>query len=414
MKKKYLLTATALLTAVVLGACGTGAKEDNANGAASSEQTDTAATDSSTQGTASTDTASDAAATASSLELKTDTKTVLDFDLEKLVKLGDYKGLQLTTVKGEVTDEKVEETLKSNFSASPLMKDVTDRAVQKGDTVDINFEGKYADTLEAFEGGTAENYSLVIGSGSFIDGFEDGLVGVKIGETVDLNLTFPENYGAANLAGKAVVFTVKVNGLKVADTAPSDEWVASLGLSDAKNLDQYKTHLKKELQTDADEEYKAAVMNEAVEAATNNATVDEIPEQLYNRYYNVVYQSVDSYIQQIYYTYGVQTTVDEYISGLMKSNGMTGTVDDYLSDIINQQTKRSMVVQTIANKENITVSDEELDEFIRTYYDTYYSQMYSTIDEYKASLDLEEYRETVLTDKVAQFLVDNDKEATAK
>ena len=414
MKKKYLLTATALLTAVVLGACGTGAKEDNANGAASSEQTDNAATDSSTQGTASTDTASDAAATASSLELKTDTKTVLDFDLEKLVKLGDYKGLQLTTVKGEVTDEKVEETLKSNFSASPLMKDVTDRAVQKGDTVDINFEGKYADTLEAFEGGTAENYSLVIGSGSFIDGFEDGLVGVKIGETVDLNLTFPENYGAANLAGKAVVFTVKVNGLKVADTAPSDEWVASLGLSDAKNLDQYKTHLKKELQTDADEEYKAAVMNEAVEAATNNATVDEIPEQLYNRYYNVVYQSVDSYIQQIYYTYGVQTTVDEYISGLMKSNGMTGTVDDYLSDIINQQTKRSMVVQTIANKENITVSDEELDEFIRTYYDTYYSQMYSTIDEYKASLDLEEYRETVLTDKVAQFLVDNDKEATAK
>ena len=405
MKKKYMLTATALFAAVMMSACGAQADKDN-----SAEVSTQAQAETQTEAVATDATEGDTTATesTSSYEPKTDIKTVLDFDLDKLVTLGEYTGIKLETVKADVSDEKVEESLKSNFSASPLMKDVTGRAVQNGDTVDINFEGKYADTLEAFEGGTAENYSLVIGSGSFIDGFEDGLVGVKIGETVDLNLTFPENYSAEDLAGKPVIFTVKVNGIKEAATEPSDEWVASLGLEDAKTIDEYKAHLKKELQADADEEYKAGLMNEAIEKAVDNATVNEIPEQLYNRYYNLVYGSLDNYIQQIYYMYGIQTTMEDYVSGLMQSNGLTGTVDDYMSDIINQQTKRSMVVQAIANKENISVSDEEIDEFIREYYDAYYSQMYSTFEEYKASLDLEEYRETVLTDKVAEFLVDKD------
>ena len=122
----------------------------------------------------------------------------------------------------------------------------------------------------------------------------------------------------------------------------------------------------------------------------------------------MVNNSVESYIQQLYYTYGVQTTVDEYITSLMQSNGITGTVEDYLGDIVTQQTKRSMIVQAIANKENIEVSEEEIDDMIRTYYDSYYSQMYSTFEEFKATLDTEDYRETLLTDKVAEYLVEKD------
>ena len=392
MKKKFMLSAALMLTVACVSACGSNATNDG-----TAEGSTEAAAEASAETTGSEEAAQDLP-----------TKTVLDYDLDKLVKLGEYTGITIEATKTEITDEAVESSLKSAYASNPLMKDVTDRAVENGDTVDINFEGKYADTLEAFEGGTSENYPLVIGSGSFIDGFEDGLIGVKIGETVDLNLTFPENYQATDLAGKDVIFTVKVNSIQVAEEEPSDEWVASLGLEDAKTLEEYKAQLKEELEADAEEEYKAEVMNQAIELAVNNATVEEVPEELYNRYNIMVNNSVESYIQQLYYTYGVQTTVEDYISSLMQSNGISGTVDDYLSDIVTQQTKRSMIVQAIANKEGIEASEEEVDDMIRTYYDSYYSQMYSTFEEFKATLDTEDYRETILTDKVAEFLVEKD------
>ncbi|WP_051688552.1 trigger factor [Butyrivibrio sp. AE2032] len=388
MKKKFMLSAALMLTVACVSACGSKTETEGSAEASTEVGTEAAATE--------------------GAEQEAPTKTVLDYDLDKLVKLGEYTGITIEATKTEITDEAVESSLKSAYASNPLMKDVTGRKVESGDTVDIDFEGKYADTLEAFEGGTSEHYSLVIGSGSFIDGFEDGLIGVGIGETVDLNLTFPENYQATDLAGKDVVFTVKVNGIKVAEEEPSDEWVASLGLEDAKTLEEYKAQLKEELEADAEEEYKAEVMNQAIEVAVDNATVEEVPEELYNRYSKMVNSSVESYIQQLYYTYGVQTTVDEYITSLMQSNGISGTVEDYLGDIITQQTKRSMIVQAIANKEGIEVSEQEVDDMIRTYYDSYYSQMYSTFEEFKAILDTEDYRETILTDKVAEFLVEKD------
>ncbi len=388
MKKKFMLSAALMLTVACVSACGSNATNDGtAEGSA----------EASAETTGSEEAAQDLP-----------TKTVLDYDLDKLVTLGNYVGNTIEATKTEITDEAVESSLKSAYASNPLMKDVTDRAVENGDTVNIDYEGKYADTLEAFEGGTSENYPLVIGSGSFIDGFEDGLIGVKIGETVDLNLTFPENYQATDLAGKDVIFTVKVNSIQVAEEEPSDEWVASLGLEDAKTLEEYKAQLKEELEADAEEEYKAEVMNQAIEVAVDNATVEEVPEELYNRYKIMVNTSVESYIQQLYYTYGIQTTVDDYISSLMQSNGISGTVEDYISDIVTQQTKRSMIVQAIANKEGIEVSEQEVDDMIRTYYDSYYSQMYSTFEEFKATLDTEDYRETILTDKVAEFLVEKD------
>ncbi len=392
MKKKYRIAAVALFTAATLTACGSNASTENTNEAGTEATTETA----------------DAAATDASQEVELPTKTLLDYDLDKLVELGTYTGNTIEVAKSEVTDEVVESTIQSAYAANPLLKEVTGRAVQSGDTVNIDYVGVYADTKEAFQGGTANGHNLKIGSGSFIAGFEDGLIGKKTGETVELNLTFPENYATADLAGKDVIFTVTINKIQEAQAEPSDEWAASLGLEDMKTLDDYRAGLKAELQAEADENFKVEAMNQAIEAAVAGANVKEVPEELFNRYHNVVYSSVENYLQQIYYTYGVQTSVEDYMQSIMNTNGIEGTVDEYLSQIITDQTKRSMVVQAIADKEKLEVTDAEIDEFLREYYDTYYSQMFSTFEEYKASLDLEDYRETLLTDKVAEFLMNND------
>jgi trigger factor len=395
MKKKYMLLAV-FTAATMLTACG---KETATQEGASETQAE-ATTEASGETTAEAGTLSE-----NYSDLKT--TTLMDLDLDKLVQLGDYKGITVEITRREITDEDVEDSLNSAYSANPLMTEVTDRAIQNGDTANIDFEGKYADTKEAFEGGTSQGYDLKIGSGSFIPGFEDGLVGVGLGETVDLNLTFPEDYGSADLAGKDVIFTVKVNSIKVAAEEPTDEWVAGLGLDDAKTLDEFRTHLRKELEQDAQEEYDQQLKNTAVEQVVGNATVDEIPEELINRYYIMVRKSVESYVQQMQMIYGAQLTIDDYIQNIMQSNGISGTSEDYLRDIANQQAKRCMVLQAIADKEVIEISQETIDQYIQEDYDNYFKQSYDSVDAYKETVITEDYREQIMAERVADFIVEN-------
>lgn len=407
MKKNYRIIAALAASMVMLSACGKEAAPE-----ATTEATTEASTEAATEETAQTaeEGAQDAAAEAASGSIDVsglEVGTLADFDVDSLVKLGDYKAVTVDLEKTAVTDEDVENSLNGAFSQNPKMTEVTDRAVENGDTVNIDFVGKYADTKEEFQGGTSKGYDLVIGSGSFIDGFEDGLIGVKKGETVDLNLTFPEDYGSADLAGKDVIFTVTVNSIKVADAEPSDEWVKGLGLEDVENMDQFRAHLREELEADADAKYNEDLKNKVVEIVADNATVDEIPEKLYNRYYKQIVESLKSYVQQIYYTYGMQVSETEYVQTIMQSNGLTGTPEDYLKDLANQQTKRIMVLQAIANKENIEIDQATVDKYIQEDYDNYFSSSYSTIDEYKATFDAEDYREQIMAEKVADFLVEN-------
>ena len=400
MKKNYRIIAALAASMVMLCACGKEAATTEATAEASTEAT----ADEAAQSTA------DAAAegTSGSIDVSgLEAVTLNDVDIDSLVKLGEYKGITLDLKKTEVTDEDVENSLNSAYSQNPNMKEVTDRAIESGDTANIDFVGKYADTKEEFQGGTGQGYDLVIGSGSFIDGFEDGLIGVKTGETVDLNLTFPEDYGAADLAGKDVIFTVTVNSIKVADEEPSDEWVKGLGLEDVENMDQFRAHLRAELEADADTQYNEDLKNAAVEMVADNATVDEIPEKLYNRYYIQMVDSLKSYVQQIAYTYGAQVSEMEYVQTVMQNNGLTGTPEDYLNDLANQQTKRIMVLQAIANKEGIEVSQETIDKYIQEDYDNYFKSSYGTIDEFKATFDTEDYREQIMAEQVADFLVEN-------
>ena len=330
MKKNYRIIAALAASMVMLCACG----KEAATETTTTEATTEAAADEAAQSTADVSTDAAAEGTSGSIDVSgLEAVTLNDVDIDSLVKLGEYKGITLDLKKTEVTDEDVENSLNSAYSQNPNMKEVTDRAIESGDTANIDFVGKYADTKEEFQGGTGQGYDLVIGSGSFIDGFEDGLIGVKTGETVDLNLTFPEDYGAADLAGKDVIFTVTVNSIKVADTEPSDEWVKGLGLEDVENMDQFRAHLRAELEADADTQYNEDLKNAAVEMVADNATVDEIPEKLYNRYYIQMVDSLKSYVQQIAYTYGAQVSEMEYVQTVMQNNGLTGTPEDYLNDL---------------------------------------------------------------------------------
>lgn len=403
MKKKYRIFAAMALAAAMLSACGSA--KDGSTGA------DSTTTEASSQ--ASTDAPADTSAAASTSTVESidisglKTTTLKEIDVDSLVKLGEYKGLKLETVKKEVTDADVESTLQTAYSQSPRLVEVTDRKVQNGDTVVIDYAGKYADTGEAFQGGTASDQKLVIGSGSFIDGFEDGLIGVAAKETVDLNLTFPEDYHATDLAGKDVVFSVFVKKILTEDKEPSDEWVKEMQLSDATDLAGYKANLRKMLEDSAEKEYKKALGNEAVEKATENATVDEVPTELYNRYFILVYESAQNAAQQVAYAYGIQLTPEEYVANVMEGNGITGTVEDYLGDLAEQQAKRCMVLEAIAHKENIEISDETVEQYIKDDYDSYFNKSYSTLEEYKATFDPEDYREQIMTDKVAEFIMDN-------
>lgn len=408
MKKNYRLIAALAASMVMLCACGKEAATETATTEATAEASTEATADEAAQSTADVSTDAAAEGTSGSIDVSgLEAVTLNDVDIDSLVKLGEYKGITLDLKKTEVTDEDVENSLNSAYSQNPNMKEVTDRAIESGDTANIDFVGKYADTKEEFQGGTGQGYDLVIGSGSFIDGFEDGLIGVKKGETVDLNLTFPEDYGAADLAGKDVIFTVTVNSIKVADTEPSDEWVKGLGLEDVENMDQFRAHLRAELEADADTQYNEDLKNAAVEMVADNATVDEIPEKLYNRYYIQMVDSLKSYVQQIAYTYGVQVSETEYVQTVMQNNGLTGTPEDYLNDLANQQTKRIMVLQAVANKEGIEVSQETIDKYIQEDYDNYFKSSYGTIDEFKATFDTEDYREQIMAEQVADFLVEN-------
>jgi trigger factor len=174
-----------------------------------------------------------------------------------------------------------------------------------------------------------------------------------------------------------------------------------------KTLDEFRAHIRKDLEEEAQQSYDEEVKNAAVNTAVDNATVDEIPKELYNRYFIMIYNSVNSYVQQMQAAYGIQTSIEEYIQNIMQSNGISGEPADYLGDIANQQAKRCLVLQAIANKEGIEVSDDVVNQYIQEDFDTYFYQGYETIEDYKATFEVEDYREQIMADKVADFIVEN-------
>ena len=343
MKKNYRVIAGLMLSVLALSACGT-----EENSASSAEET-----------AAETETG-----TIEPFE-SLQTKTLLEVDVDSLVTLGEYKGITVEVEKTKVTDEDVENAINNAFASAPYMKEVTDRAIEEGDTANIDFVGKYADTNEEFEGGAGQGYDLTIGSHSFIDGFEDGLIGVGAGETVDLALTFPEDYMAENLAGVDVIFTVTVNSIKLADEEPSDEWAESLGIDGVTDLESLRTKEREDLEADAEEEFIYNVQNMAIDQVIESSEVAELPQPLLNRYSKFIYDTISDYIQN----YGYQISVEDYVTGMMQQAGVEQDPVDYMTELGTTQAERLVVMQAIANKEGLEVGEDELNDYIKNFYD---------------------------------------------
>lgn len=204
-------------------------------------------------------------------------------DLTEYITLGEYKGLSIDTASKEYNTA-YNSTVEKDISDNGIVNKKLKGKVKSGDIANIDYEGKRNGV--AFEGGTAKGYDLTIGSGSFIAGFEDGLIGVNIGETVDLNLTFPKDYGKSELAGAAVVFTVKVNYVKSSDDVKMEEHYSELGF---KTFEEYKESAR-----------KRTVQNLLFEKVLEKSKVKDYPEEDKNILIDAVYEYYDNNYKKEY------------------------------------------------------------------------------------------------------------------
>lgn len=256
--------------------------------------------------------------------------------LSKYIKLGDYKNIAVDT-KSDGFKEYYNNTVSSDVSIYDLYVKKTEGTVASGDTANIDYEGKKDGV--AFDGGTAQGYNLTIGSGSFIDGFEDGLIGKKIGDTVDLNLTFPEDYQSTDLAGKAVVFTVKINYVKTDEERKPEEYY-------------------KELDFDSLEAYKADVTERAakdylLDKVLENSKIKDYPQKDAETIYNAYKNMFDTNIQG---QYGID------LATYLSYNNQTE--EDFKSSITDEQIKplmkEQMVLYAVLDKEKIGLTDKDI------------------------------------------------------
>ncbi|MEB6610382.1 trigger factor [Staphylococcus borealis] len=269
--------------------------------------------------------------------------------VEPEVQLGDYKGLEIEKQDSELTDEDLQEAIDHSLGHLADMVVKEDGAVENGDTVNIDFDG-YVDG-EQFEGGQADGYDLEIGSGSFIPGFEDQLVGVKTGEEKDVVVTFPEEYHAEELAGKEATFKTKVNEIKYKEVPELDDEIANELDSEANSVDEYKENLRKRLSEQKAEEAKNVEKEEAINKATDNVTID-IPQAMIDTELDRMVQEFGQRIQQ----QGLDLQTYFQISGQDESQ-----LREQMKDDAEQRIKTNLTLSAIVDKENIEATDEDID-----------------------------------------------------
>ena len=264
------------------------------------------------------------------------------------VELGEYKGIQVEKAPIEVKDEEIEAQITKEREANSRTVTVDDRAVAQGDIVTLDFEG-FVDGV-AFEGGKGENYDLTIGSNTFIPGFEDQLVGAEIGKELDVNVTFPEEYGAKDLAGKAAVFKCKVNGIKVKELPEADDEFAQ-EVSEFDTLDEYKADIKAKLLKDKEDEAKRVKEDAVIGKIVENATMD-IPDAM------VEYQT-----QQMLDDFGRRMqsqglSLEQYF----QFTGMTeADYKEQMKPRALQNIQSRLVLEAVAEAEKLEATEEDLE-----------------------------------------------------
>ena len=268
------------------------------------------------------------------------------------VTLGQYKGLEAERKDESVSDEDVDNELNSVRKRNARMIDIDDRAAELGDTVDIDFDG-YLDG-ERFDGGKAEGYSLELGSNSFVPGFEDQIVGMKIGEEKDIDITFPENY-TPELAGKAVVFKIKLNGITTPELPELDDEFAK-DVSEFDTLDEYKGSLRENLEKrkkdEAENDFRANVLKQAV----NNLKA-EIPECM-------ILEKVEQTIRDYASNFGM-TDRSVPLENLKEMMGLSDeVVENNIRPAAEFQVKTDLLLDKIKDEEKLEVTEEAFNEYL--------------------------------------------------
>ena len=268
------------------------------------------------------------------------------------VTLGQYKGLEAERKDESVSEEDVDNELNSVRKRNARMIDIDDRAAEMGDTVDIDFDG-YLDG-ERFDGGKAEGYSLELGSNSFVPGFEDQIVGMKIGEEKDIDITFPENY-TPELAGKAVVFKIKLNGITTPELPELDDEFAK-DVSEFDTLDEYKGSLRENLEKrkkdEAENDFRANVLKQAV----NNLKA-EIPECM-------ILEKVEQTIRDYASNFGM-TDRSVPLENLKEMMGLSDeVVENNIRPAAEFQVKTDLLLDKIKDEEKLEVTEEAFNEYL--------------------------------------------------
>ena len=307
------------------------------------------------------------------------------YDASEYVTLGEYKGLTVEVDPVEVTDEQVMDKI-----ASETKQTLTEGTVEDGDTVNIDYVGKIDG--EEFDGGSAEGYDLEIGSCTFIDGFEDGIIGMQVGETKDLELTFPEDYHSEDLAGKDVVFTVTVNSISRVPEL-TDEVADSV--VEGMTAEAYQESVRQELEDSAKESQKSDAQQKLLQAVYDNATISGYPEE--NLQYTI--NRAKNYYEWLASMYGM--TLDDYLTNY----GMTQ--DEFMEQIqpvAEEALGEEMTLLAIAEEESIEVSDEEYQDGLARYAEAQGMDDPSKLEEAYG----ENYiRNSLLQEKVLNFLYEN-------
>ncbi|MCI6431373.1 MAG: trigger factor [Oliverpabstia sp.] len=318
----------------------------------------------------------------------TTAELMAEIDVEKCVTLGEYKGITVEKTIEPVTDEDVEQEIQSALESYPV--EVTNRSVQEGDTVNIDYVGRIDG--EEFEGGSDEGALLKIGSGQFIEGFEDGLIGASKGETRVLALTFPQNY-TEDLAGKAVEFTVTVNTINEPLEEPNDEWVAA-NIEGYYTVEEYKAGIRSEQEENNKQTAEEQMRYTAWTTVVDGCTINEYPETLVEMGKKLYTRQAETYAQYA----GME--LKEFI----ESSGITqeefdANAEEYGKDVAAQ----ALVNQAICNAEGYTIGDEAYQEAMTNMLAEYGC----TEEELISAYGQDNVEQSIMMNRVIQLILDN-------
>lgn len=321
-----------------------------------------------------------------------DLKLIVDVQVKPEIKVGDYKNIEIKKVESEVTDEDIDHEIGHMLEKNARLITIEDRAVKNGDIILFDFLGKVDG--EAFEGGKAENYELEVGSGSFIPGFEEQLVGVSIGEEKDINVKFPEEYHSEELKGKDAVFTIKVNEIKEKEIPVlDDDFVVET--TDFSTVEELKNDIRESMKERKAQYAKDTMRNEVLSALADITEV-ELPEVLVER-------EIDGMIRDFEQNLAYQKiNLEQYLA-------FSGTtIEDFRAQVRPDAEKRvkiSLGVEQIAKNENITATESDLEEEYQKIADMYKMDL-EQIKSIFGNSDMN-MEGTIVSRKTTDFLLEN-------